>query len=160
MTRPKSSGRGAPFKLGAAVERREAQRFGGRASHALRSSPARASGWASQARPNGVSQAPFRQGATVFGGNAGHHKGAVAQRPGASRRSIPLVEGRKKGKAAPTPQTSGGGALASRRVIPGPSAARSPEIHSHRTGRWNADRAVTKSLWLWIPGSRLRRAPE
>ena len=63
------------------VERREAQRFGGKASHAFRSPPARASGWVSQARPNGDSQNPFRQGATVFGGNAGHHRGAVAQRP-------------------------------------------------------------------------------
>src|SRR3954449_6259301 len=35
------------------VERREAQRFGGEASHAFRSSPARASGRVSQTRPSG-----------------------------------------------------------------------------------------------------------
>src|SRR3954471_3747711 len=34
------------------VERREAQRFGGEASHASRSSPARASGRVSQTRPS------------------------------------------------------------------------------------------------------------
>src|SRR5947209_14484290 len=78
------------------VERREAQRFGGEASHAFRSSPARASGQG-LASPSewGTRKTPFRQGATVFGGNAGHHKGAVAQRPGASRRSIPFWETEK-----------------------------------------------------------------
>ena len=93
-------------KLACGVERREAQRLGGRVSQALRSSPARASGRASQARPNGDSQNPFRQGATVFGGNAGHHKGPrkPLAPPGA-----PFPHGkRKKGLAAPTPrQTTG-----------------------------------------------------
>jgi hypothetical protein len=59
------------------VERREAQRFGGKASQAFRSSPARASGRVSHTRPNGGLAKP-RSGKVrpVCGGNAGHTIGA------------------------------------------------------------------------------------
>jgi hypothetical protein len=44
-------------------------------------------------------------------------------------------------------------------VIPGPSEARNPE--SIATDLLQpAPVRVLKILWLWIPGSRLRRAPE
>jgi hypothetical protein len=95
-----------------AVERREAQRLGGKASQAFRSSHARASGRVSHTRPNGDSQNPFRQGAPVFGGNAGHHKGPrkPLAPPGAP---FPHRGQRKKGPAVPTPfKQPGGGALA------------------------------------------------
>jgi hypothetical protein len=85
------------------VERREAQRFGGKASHAFRSPHARASGRASQTRPNGPRkpiQARLRRQSGV---TPGCHRGA-SQTPGASRRSIPLLGKRKKGPAVPTPR--------------------------------------------------------
>src|SRR5215210_3819826 len=68
------------------MERREAQRFGGEASQALRSPPARASGWVSQTRP-----CKARWG--VRHNAPAPRKGAVAQLPGASRRSISLFGG-------------------------------------------------------------------
>ena len=73
------------------------------ASSSLRD--ARASGWASQTRPQGA-YTPRSQGAC---------KGAVAQRPGASRRSIfPSAEGeRKQGQGTRALSKTGSGALAS-----------------------------------------------
>ena len=67
------------------------------------SQDARASGWVSQTRPQGA-YTPRSQGAC---------KGALAQRPGASRRSIPLPsEGRKTGRVCPHPADRAGEALA------------------------------------------------
>ena len=67
------------------------------------SQDARASGWVSQTRPQGA-YTPRSQGAC---------KGALAQRPGASRRSIPLPsEGRKTGRVCPHPADRAGRRLA------------------------------------------------
>jgi len=104
-----------------AVERREAQRFGGEASQALRSPPARASGRDSHPHPCKARWGVRRNAPAP-------HKGAVAQRPGASRRSIPSLEGDgKRERATCALAETGSGALATTVVIPGPSAARSPE---------------------------------
>jgi len=69
------------------VERREAQRPGGR--------PRKPAAWGARA-PGQVSQTCLVS-ARGLPDRKGGPKGAVAQRPGASRRSIPLVGIRKKG---------------------------------------------------------------
>src|SRR6058998_3197949 len=73
-----------PFEV--ALERREAQRFGGEASQASRSPLARASGWASQTRPCKARTPSRSQGAGQ----------GASQAPGASRRSISLFRGSGK----------------------------------------------------------------
>jgi hypothetical protein len=119
MTRPASRAGGGPptmrpssFRrlrtLACGVERREAQRFGGEASQALRSPPARASGWDSQSRPCKARWGVRRNAPAP-------RKGAVAQRPGASRRSIPRFGGNgKRERATRALVKTGGGALAIR----------------------------------------------
>src|SRR3954452_3515838 len=91
--------------LACGVKRREAQRFGGKASQAFRSPPARlGTGLAS----------PSLQGARGVRRNApAPPGGAVAQRPGASRRSISSSEDKGKwDRPARALGKTGGGALA------------------------------------------------
>gem|GEM_PF-4838356 len=105
-----------PFRrlrtLACGVERREAQRFGGGASQALRSPPARASGWVSQTRP-----CKARWG--VRHNAPAPRLGAVAQRPGASRRSI-----FSPGRVCPHPDER----AAERWLLAAPRATRSHEF--------------------------------
>ena len=92
--------------LACGVERREAQRFGGEASQASRLPPARASGWVSQIRPCKARWGVRRNAPAP-------HKGAVAQLPGASRRSISSAEeDGKRDRATRALAKTGSGALA------------------------------------------------
>src|SRR3954466_9074804 len=97
------------------VERREAQRFGGKASHAFRSPHARASGRVSQTRPNGSRkpiQARLRRqsGTKAPAANEGPRKPLAP--PGAP---FPFGETEKRERRCPRrDKQQGGGALAPR----------------------------------------------
>ena len=97
------------------VERREAQRFGGEASHASRSSPARASGRVSQTRPNGSRkpiQARLRRQSGTKAPAANEAPRKPLAPPGAP---FPFGETEKRERRCPRrDKQQGGGALAPR----------------------------------------------
>src|ERR1043166_4276382 len=93
----------------------------------LPSQDARASGWASQTHPRRRAGCPDRKG---------HPKGAVAQRPGASRRSISLFGGDgNRDRATRALSETGGGALAFPLPACGTRAMTKPACHASVTLR-------------------------